>query len=356
MGRWETKSLSEEPLFAASNSGKGFFSFYEDIFNRRSLEKRYLIKGGPGTGKSHLLRAVADYASGMGSTVEHYRCSSDPDSLDGLIIDGRIAVLDATAPHAVDTDLPGARDEIVNLGAFWDSLALAARKEEIAALTEKKRACYARGYRFLEACDSLYAVNRALVLPLVKHEKLRKTVERRLGEIPRGSGASILPGLTDAVGMKGSVHLDSYEKRAKKLYVIDDCHSTGALFLRALLTGGLQRDCAMRVSYHPIHVGEPDAVYFPDTGDCFMIGKGSEPDGKDVTRINMKRFVDTEGVREIRTKLRMNGRMYEALLDSAEGALREAGEHHFALEAVYKSCMDFDAQNRFVRSFCERIL
>ena len=356
MGRWEKKSLPTKPLFAASNSGKGFFSFYEDVFNRASIERRYLIKGGPGTGKSHLLRAVADYATAGGRRVEHYRCSSDPDSLDGIVIDGKIAVLDATAPHAVEPDLPGARDEIVNLGAFWDAEALAAHNAKIAALTESKRACYRRAYRFLEACDGVYGVNRALMLPLVKHEKLQRTVERRLGEIPRGRGASILPGLTDAVGMKGSVHLDSYEVLAKKLYIIEDCHDTGTLFLRALLTGGLQRACAMRVSYHPIHVGEPDAVYFSDTGDCFMIGKGSAPDGKDVTHINMKRFVDTEGVRGIRTKLRMNGRLYDALLGSAEEALREAGEHHFALEQIYVACMDFDAQNRFVRSFCERIL
>ena len=356
MGRWETKSLSGEPLFAASNSGKGFFSFYEDVFGRRELERRYLIKGGPGTGKNRLLQRVAEHVSEGGHTVEYYRCASDPDSLDGLVIDGRIAVIDATAPHALDAELPGARDEIVNLGVFWDSEALAARKEEIRALTEKKRACYARGYRLLAACDGLYADDRALTHSVVKHEKLAHAVERHLSKIPHGDGFSLLPGLSDAVGMKGSVHLDSYEVKAEHLFVIDDIAHTGTLFLRALLTGGMQKECAMRVSYHPIHVGEPDAVYFCHTGDCFVIGKGELPAGKEITHINMKRFVDVDGLRGIRSKLRMNGRMYDALLDAAEDTLREAGRHHFALESIYMSCMDFDAQNRFVRSFCERIL
>ncbi len=356
MGKWEKKSLSGTPLFAAANSGRGFISFYEDVFGAKDIEKRYLIKGGPGTGKSHLLRCVAEYAEQKGKKVAYYRCSSDPDSLDGIVIDKRIAVVDSTPPHSIEPILAGVRDEIVNLGDFWDVAALAARKEEIAVLNEKKSSCYRSAYRFLAACDDLYAVNRSIVLPYVKHDKLEAVVARRLGRIPRGSGFSLLPGLSDAVGMKGSVHLDSYEQRAKKLHVIEDFHETGALFLRALLTGGMHRDCPMRVSYHPIHVGEPDAVYFCDSGDCFVIAKGETPDGKELSRINMKRFVDVDALRVDRVRLRMNARMYDALLGSAEEALHDAGKHHFELEQIYASCMDFEAQNGFVKAFCERIL
>lgn len=355
MGQWETHRNAETPLFAASNSGKGFVSFYEDVFNRPRIERRYLIKGGPGTGKSHLLQSVAAYAVERGCEVAYYRCASDPDSLDGIVIDDRIAVLDSTAPHSVEPTLVGARDEIINLGEFWDASALAARASEIASLGEKKATCYRSGYRFLAACDDVYAINRSLVLPCVKHEKLEQAAARHLRRIPRGNGFSLLPGLSDAIGMKGSVHLDTYEQWAGKLYVIEDLHDTGALFLRAILTGGMRRDCAMRVSYHPIHTGEPDAVYFCDTGDCFVIGKGESALSREATRINMKRFVDAEGIRTVRSRLRMNGRMYDALLDAATEAFAEAGKHHFALESIYVSCMDFEAQNRFVRSFCERI-
>lgn len=356
MDHWETKNPSGMPLFVAANSGKGFVSFFEDVFGRKGIEKRYIIKGGPGTGKSHLMRQMAAYATSRGRQVEAYCCSSDPDSLDGLVIDGKIAVFDGTAPHSVDALFPGARDEIVNLGTFWDADRLSTRYVEIRTLTEKKEAGYRRAYRFLEACDQLYEINRSLLLPYVKHEKIERTVTRRLEEIGRGKGFSLLPGLSDAVGMKGCVHFDTYEKQAKKLYVIEDHHETGALFLRALLTGGMRRECAMRVSYHPIHVGEPNAVYFCDTGHCFVIGKENAEKETGVCRINMKRFVDAEGVRENRNKLRINGRMYAALLGAAEETLHDVGKHHFALEKIYASCMDYESQNRFIRSFCGKIL
>lgn len=356
MGKWEKRSLVGAPLFAAANSGRGFVNFYDDVFDNSRIQTRYLIKGGPGTGKSHLLRRVAQYAEQQGRSVMCYRCSSDPDSLDGIVIDESIALIDSTAPHSVEPTLVGARDRIVNLGDFWDADALSEHREEIATLAEKKSACYRRGYRFLAACDEVYEVNRSLVLPYVKHEKLAAAVSRRLSRVPRGNGFRLIPGLSDAVGMKGSVHLDSYEQRAERLYVIEDFCDTGTLFLRALLTGGAQKEMPMRVSYHPIHLGEPDAVLFCDTGECFVIARDEQTCQKAAARINMKRFLDVEGLRGVRTRLRMNGRLYDALLGSAEEALQKAGEYHFELERIYSAHMDFAAQNRFIESFCLKIL
>ena len=63
----------EAPLFAAANSGRGFVSFYENIFNAPNIVRRYLIKGGPGTGKSSFMRRVAAFAEDNGYPVEYYR-------------------------------------------------------------------------------------------------------------------------------------------------------------------------------------------------------------------------------------------------------------------------------------------
>lgn len=342
------------PLFAAANSGKGFVSFYEDVFNRDGIERRYIIKGGPGTGKSSFMRTVSEYAEKRGMAVEAYRCSSDPDSLDGIVIDGRIAMMDGTPPHSVEADCPGARDEWINLGAFWNADRLKERYSDVAFLSGKKGECYRRAYRALEAADSVYAMNRELILPAVQHEKMQKTVERLLEEIPNGDGFSVLPGLVSSLGMQGRVRFDSYERSAKRLYVIGDHYGSAGLFLRSVMREAQKKNCSLRVSYDPIH-REVDALFFCQTGDCFVIGDPATTEQAHGT-INMKRFVDRNALCDVRGRFRVYKKLYDELVATASESLASAGKYHFELERIYAVYMDFEAQNRFVRSFCQKIV
>lgn len=343
-------------LFAAANSGGGFVSFYDSVFGKDTFKKRYIVKGGPGTGKSSFMKAIAADAEARGMAVSYYRCSSDPDSLDGIVIEGTlggIAVLDGTAPHAMDTELPGARDEIVNLGEFWDAEKLGERYDEIVALSGRKSDCYRKAYRFLSAASEVAEVNFALVRPFVREEKMRGAVTRLLRAIPNGEEFRVTVGLADSIGMKGSVRMDTYERQAKKLYLVDDYYETGWLFLAAMLEEATRKGCAVRISYHPLIPTRPDALLFSESGVGFVLGEHShrEADG----RINMKRFVSADALGAIKAEYRINRRLYEALLDSAKEALAETGRHHFELERIYGACMDFESQRKFIRSFCQKI-
>ncbi len=345
--------ITERTLFAAANSGKGFYSFYDQIFNRQEIKRRYIIKGGPGTGKSSFMKEIAKYARGKGLVVEYYRCSSDPESLDGIVIDGRIAMLDGTSPHTVEPDCAGARDEIVNLGEFWDAELLANRYNDIVSISALKGNCYRKAYRFLSAAMEVEEINRGLVSPTVQHEKMKKAVRRLMRFIDDGKEFQLFTGLAASVGMKGCVRWSTYEGEAKRLYVIDDHYHTGDLFLSYLIDAAREKKCAVRVSYQPIMPSLPDAVLFLESGVCFVLGEhgGREADA----RINMKRFVDCDALTAIKTEYRVNQRLYDALLQSAIEALSEAGRYHFDLEQIYISCMDFDSEKKFLRSFCQKI-
>ena len=47
--------------FCAANSGKGFISFFDSILDEKN-KMVYYIKGGPGCGKSTLMRRIAEKA------------------------------------------------------------------------------------------------------------------------------------------------------------------------------------------------------------------------------------------------------------------------------------------------------
>ena len=72
--------------FLGANTAKGFFSVYEDFCKPDSGNFLYVIKGGPGCGKSSFMKKIGKAAEDAGLDVEYVLCSADPDSLDGVLI------------------------------------------------------------------------------------------------------------------------------------------------------------------------------------------------------------------------------------------------------------------------------
>ena len=77
--------FKNKTYFAAANGYNGFRSNFEKIFSLQKLEKLFVIKGGPGTGKSTIMKKLAKEFSNC-SDITNILCSSDPGSLDGLIL------------------------------------------------------------------------------------------------------------------------------------------------------------------------------------------------------------------------------------------------------------------------------
>ena len=103
--------------FLGANSRRGFFSLYDQFPPEGSF--LHVIKGGPGTGKSTLLKAIADRAEARGLEVHRVLCSGDPDSLDGVAIPTlALAWVDGTAPHITEPGLFGVTGDYWNLTRF----------------------------------------------------------------------------------------------------------------------------------------------------------------------------------------------------------------------------------------------
>ncbi|MCT4593371.1 MAG: ATPase [Anaeromicrobium sp.] len=87
-------------VFPGGNTGDGFYSYYDHIIDASS-NRKYVIKGGPGVGKSSFMKKIGYEMVDLGYDVEFHQCSSDNNSLDGLVIPKlKVAFLDGTAPHA----------------------------------------------------------------------------------------------------------------------------------------------------------------------------------------------------------------------------------------------------------------
>ena len=128
----------QRDLFPGGNTSKGFYSFYRYILTQEDANKIICLKGGPGTGKSSFMKKIGAYFLDLGYSLEYHHCSSDNNSLDGLVIkELNVAILDGTSPHVVDPITPGAVDEIANLGIALDMDVLSKNKKELISINKE---------------------------------------------------------------------------------------------------------------------------------------------------------------------------------------------------------------------------
>ncbi len=147
----------ERHIFLGGNTYKGFHSFFYSIINKENANRVFCIKGGPGTGKSYLMKKVATHFLNKGYSVEYNHCSSDEKSLDGIVIpELKIAMLDGTSPHMVDPIYPGAVDEIINMGIALDNDALSLKKKELISIYKEISNNFQRAYKFLSAAKPIH--------------------------------------------------------------------------------------------------------------------------------------------------------------------------------------------------------
>ena len=86
--------------FLGANAPDGFYSLYPQLIDLERARAVYILKGGPGCGKSSLMRRVAQAMEEKGASVEYIACSGDPDSLDAVVFPAlNTAIVDGTAPH-----------------------------------------------------------------------------------------------------------------------------------------------------------------------------------------------------------------------------------------------------------------
>lgn len=131
------KGTEKYGRFFGASTPDGSVNYIDNI--TENLERRYFIKGRPGTGKSTFLKKLAAAAEQAGFDTETYYCSFDKNSLDmTLVPELGFCVFDSTPPHEM---FPAdKRDFVLD---FYKESGLEGVDEKL----EKQLAFVARKYR-----------------------------------------------------------------------------------------------------------------------------------------------------------------------------------------------------------------
>ena len=339
-------SENQKTFFASRNTTRGFQSNFSTIFDPNVLNKIYILKGGPGCGKSSLMKRIAAKAAKVGEPFELFLCSSDPESLDGIILsEQKIAILDGTAPHLTDPNIPGVIENIVNLGSYWDVKKLTPSKQIILKLIHQKKLAYKSAYRYLEAYGKIVIELQSFSSKALLNDKMHQNIKVQSKHVFKSSSKEdVVIRNISTICKNGFLELDSFKNSSEKVWIIEDCLFSASLYLKAFYEYAKNNRQKLYVSYSPEIPDLPNALYFPDTRSCFIIGKrnyqAEEPD-KEYHYINMKRFLDPESLKSIKNKARFCNKCLDELLQGACCSLKDAANYHSELEKYYTAAMDF---------------
>ena len=326
---------TSKSYYAAANTEKGFCSLFGEIFAPSSLSRLYIIKGGPGTGKSTFMRAIGREAEARGLDVEYYYCSADTGSLDGVKIPAlAAAVIDGTPPHACEPKYPGACEKIINLGENLCEEELRSRRAEIESLSRECGECYARSSRFLAAAGQTERLRLDVVSEAFDAKKAAGAARRILARA-KPAGGAYSERYISALGVRGEAHIYNAPEKGEKTVRVSGKYGAEKLFLSVLARQAAEGGYSVLRFPDVLLAERTEGVYINELRTRFTATEEGEDE------INAMRFVQNEVLSENRGKLRFAEKCREALLQGALAELSKMGAAHGELEKYYISAMDF---------------
>lgn len=342
-------------FFLGSLSPSGFSGWFAQAAAEPGITA-YLIKAGPGCGKSTLMRrlcaADAAHAAPRGTArIERIHCSSDPDSLDGVLMtDVGALFLDATAPHTLDCKYPGAAERVVSLYDALDSRYLAAKRDKILALGAHNSALLQQAAASYALACGLLTQRRALAAQTLDTQKLQrfgrylaaKTMPRRHGAAPGAQEHRLLSAPTPQ-GLV--VYRDTIAMLACTVYVLQDPYGAACAPLLAQLARHARANGYDAILCHcATDQTRLDHLIVPGLELAFVTANPWHPmDLPGQKNLHMRRFLDGDGLRARYGDLARQRRCADTLLKRTFALQAEAKSVHDALEKYYIAAADFNA-------------
>ena len=350
-------------FFLGANTPEGFYSLFSELYSPEDGWRLYIIKGGPGTGKSTLMKRIASAADRRGLFCERICCSSDPESLDAVIIPSlKISIADGTPPHVIEPKYPGVCEKFVDLGLFRDDSRLCGFRNEIIEAAKENSFYHKKCVDFLFAALSCRNDTASVVLPAMKIDALHKLSEKLSEKLLSGvcdSPVRMKKRIISAVTPEGirdfSETLGALAEKNVILY--DSFGCAAAVILKFLSLRAAEKGIEGYCCYDFMNPSSsPTALILPSFNLSLqrVRAKPRENEGGSLT-VNCMRFYDSTVLSRHKNRIAFNNRSEDEMISGARECLIKAKATHDRLEKYYISAMDFDKMNKYTEKLIEEI-
>jgi hypothetical protein len=346
----DTMSAKIRHYYAGGNTAKGFFSLYDSVLE--DLDRLFILKGGPGTGKSTLMKKIGEFYQGKGFDIDYLHCASDNNSIDGVILPScKIGIVDGTAPHIIEPKAPGVIEEYVNLGVAWDSEKLAAHKDEILRLNETISIKFETAYETFAEALSAHDDIEDIYISNMDFSEANKLTEELIslfyGENALAKTPKIKHRFLGAATPLGAVDfIQNLTADIEKRYFIKGRAGSGkSTMLKKIVSAGEEKGFDVEVYHCGFDPNSLDMVILREKGIAIFDSTAPHeyfPDRNSDEIIDMYERCITPGTdEEFASDIARTTKAYKDKMKEAISYLAEAKELRDELERYYVDAMDF---------------
>ncbi|MFC4322889.1 PRK06851 family protein [Litchfieldia salsa] len=350
--------------YAGGNTAKGFYSLYDSALE--GLNRLFILKGGPGTGKSTLMKKVGEEIVSKGIDIEFLHCASDNHSIDGIIIPQyKIGIVDGTAPHIIEPKAPGVIEEYINLGVAWNSSKLNENKTEILELNEAISEMFQKAYdsfaaslRAHDDIEEIYISN----MDFAEANKLtNELISQFFGEQSLEKGAVVKHRFLGAATPEGAVDfIQNLTEDVKMRYFIKGRAGSGkSTMLKKIAAAGKERGFDVEVYHCGFDPNSLDMVIIRELNIAIFDSTAPHeyfPDRESDQIVDMYQRCITNGTDEkFAQEIERTSKAYKDKMKEAISYLAEAKALRDQLEAFYIDSMNFTKVETIQEELLEEI-
>jgi Cdc6-like AAA superfamily ATPase len=337
--------------YAGGNTAKGFYSLYDSVLD--GLNRLFILKGGPGTGKSSLMKDIGKRFEEKEIEVEYLHCASDNHSIDGVILPRwGLGIVDGTAPHIIEPKAPGVIEDYVNLGTAWNSVELGRHKEEILGLNSRISQTFQKAYETfdeaLKAHDDIEEIYISNMDFAEANQLTEELIELFYDDTSLVKEAKVVHRFLGAATPNGAVdYIQNLTEDIEKRYFIKGRAGSGkSTMLKKIAAAGEEKGFDVEI-YHcgfdphsldMVIIREQDIAIFDSTAPHEYF-----PDRDNDEIIDMYERCITPGTDEkYEEDIARTTKGYKDKMKEAISYLSEVKVMRERLEAIYIEAMDFD--------------
>ncbi len=274
-------------------------------------------------------------------------------------INNEVSTLDTTL-HIVDPKNPGAVDEIINLGEYWDEEGMVRGKEAIINCNKNIGGFFRSAYHYLASAKEMQddietivenAVDRAKFNQMLLELKAElvdgiESVER-VGKIRHLFDSAITPdGLID--------YIETIITKKHKCYFLKGQHTTGSTELLGRFAEAYSiRGYDVELYHQPLNPERFQTLVVDELDIAFTVNPKLEEAAYMV--INMDKNIDDAKLKEKADAFAKDKEMMQLMMAEAVNRINQAKKLHDIMETYYIPNMNFEEINKVKNRTIERI-